>query len=207
MDRVKTLLRDEDNAAELPKKHRVALSVSPLFPLPILCFLAFGAGEMLPAALLAALLHELGHIAAVYLAGGRVTALRLEPFGGEIATGGSIPSYRGELATSLAGPAVSLFCACPLFLETSPGFLSAIALCSLGLGIFNLLPIKALDGGEILRTLLLLYLSPELSERICRVVSAVFVCLFFCLALLGWLFLRFNPTLVLLAFYLLFSLF
>ena len=194
MDRVKTLLHGEETAAELPKKRRIALSVSPLFPLPILCFLAFGAGEMLPAALLAALLHELGHIAVIRLAGGKVTALRLEPFGGEIATGGSIPSYRGELAVSLAGPAVSLLCASPLFFMTSPGFLAGFSLCSLGLGIFNLLPIKALDGGEILHTLLLLYLSPELSDRICRAVSIVFVCLFFCLALLGWGFLRFNPT-------------
>ena len=189
------------------KSGRIGFHVSPLFFLPILCFFAAGAGQMLPCALLAALLHELGHIVAVFLVGGRVTAIAIEPFGGEISTGGSIPSYRGELVVSLAGPAVNFFCALPLFLDASPCFLSYFALCSLGLGLFNLLPIKALDGGDILHTLLLLGLEPDLSDRICRIVTVLFVCLFFGVTLVGWVYLRFNPTLVLLSVYLLFTLF
>ena len=189
------------------RKSRIDLSFSPLFPLPIVCFLASGAGRMLPAALLAAFFHELGHVAAIYLAGGRVTAIRIEPFGGEIATGGTVPSYRGELFVSLAGPIVNFLCALLLFLPGMPVELSLFGLCSLGLGMFNLLPMSALDGGDVLRTLLLLRLDPELSDRICRIVSAVFAVLFLVVSFVGWFLLRFNPTLILLSVYLLFSLF
>ena len=76
--------------------------------------------------------HELGHWAAAAALGGQVKCLPL--------------SCAGELLCAMAGPAASLvwaLCAARLGLFTAAGV-------SLGLGLFNLLPARALDGGRAL---------------------------------------------------------
>ena len=62
-------------------------SVSPLAVLPFLCFALLNRGPLFPCACLAALLHELGHLAAIRLCGGRVVKFALYPFGAEIVIG------------------------------------------------------------------------------------------------------------------------
>ena len=56
----------------------------------------------------AAALHELGHLAALRLLGGAVTALRISVFGAELAAEGGQLSYGRELAAVLAGPLTNL---------------------------------------------------------------------------------------------------
>lgn len=95
------------------------------------------------AAVTAALFHELCHLAAVRLAGGRVTGLTIGP-GGAVMEGQLPPGVGAGLAI-LAGPAGSLtllaLChVCP-----------RIALCAGIQGLFNLLPLPWLDGGRALR--------------------------------------------------------
>ncbi len=61
---------------------------------PVLAALAMlaGAGEVLPLTLAFALCHELGHVAALRLAGAEVERLRLTAFGAEIRTLGGCPT-------------------------------------------------------------------------------------------------------------------
>jgi len=66
-----------------------------------------GAGPALPPVLLAAACHELGHLAALRLAGARVERLRLNAFGAEIRADTRRLSYPREIACTLAGPAVN----------------------------------------------------------------------------------------------------
>jgi regulator of sigma E protease len=67
-------------------------------------------------------------------------------------------------------------------------FLSILALLSISLGIFNLLPIPALDGGRILFSLIEAIrghaLTPELEERIHLVALALMVLLFVAITIL-----------------------
>ena len=172
------------------------LTVSPLAPLPLLCFLALNKGPLFPCALLAALLHELGHIAAIYLSGGRVVHIGIYPFGAQIVTGGSLLSY-GQ----------SLFCALPLLFRGAPPLLQIFSVCSLGLALFNLLPLKRLDGGEALYNLCALTSDPDKAGRICKVFSLLGSAGLLLIALAGVSLAKFNPTLLLLALYLLWGVF
>ena len=118
-----------------------------------------------PAALLllglAALIHELGHLAAAVACGVRITGMRLDLFGARLELPGLL-SYRQELLVALGGPAANLLtatvlfrawtaCGCPVC-GASPSLsgwalvLGVLLPASLGLCAVNLLPVASLDG-------------------------------------------------------------
>lgn len=130
--------------------------------------------KWLLAALLAAAVHELFHIASVYLAGGEVRGVTVGGRGAVISSG---PLSRvKELFCVLAGPIGSLIM---LFFAR---WLPRTAVCAAIQAAYNLLPFLNLDGGRALHCLLLFFLSEEAADRICSRVQTGFSA---CLILLG----------------------
>lgn len=113
--------------------------------------------------LLSAVLHELGHGLALFWMGQapREICFRLE--GARMET--PPLSYRQELLCAAAGPAVSLLLG--LTLPVFP-MLGGYSLC---LGLFNLLPLGSLDGGRMLRCVLLLHMPEGRALKICRFIN------------------------------------
>lgn len=112
----------------------------------------------------AALVHELGHLAVLRLAGGRVTALRVSVFGAELAADGTALSYGRELAAVLAGPLTNLLAGLVLAHLGYPAAAGAhLVLCA-----FNLLPVRPLDGGRALYLLFGWLAGPAAGEALCR---------------------------------------
>ena len=105
-----------------------------LFPLRITC------GIMLAAAI-----HELGHITALVLCGGKVRRIRLHPGGAEILAA-PLPPGR-ELLCILAGPAAGSLTA--LAWQVFPELAAAGVVQTA----FNLLPLPGLDGGRMVRNI------------------------------------------------------
>lgn len=91
----------------------------------------------------AAVIHEAGHLIALWACGVRVSRITVGPSGAKIETGPMEPGQ--ELFCALAGPAAGLMVC--LFWRFAP----RLALCALVQSAFNLLPIYPVDGGRALR--------------------------------------------------------
>lgn len=124
-----------------------------------------GGGELTACLVLASAGHELGHYMAAKMFGIKVERLCLSAMGAEMTLYGSM-SYVSEAIVAVAGPAASLLLA---VISAQLGC-TMLAGLSFVLGLFNLLPVTALDGGAIIRSLAMACLHDP-SERLCRAIS------------------------------------
>ena len=125
----------------------------------------------------AAVLHELGHIAAAWGLGVRVRRLRVDLFGARMELEGLL-SYGQEFFTAAGGPLVNFLCAALVHPRVSRGdwpwgslFLGA----SLVLGGVNLLPVGTLDGGRMLRSGAAFLWGDRVSTALWRGITMVFL--------------------------------
>lgn len=109
------------------------------------------------AAVFAAGVHEMCHVLALRLCGGRIFRIRIGPAGAALETDSL--SFPREMLCALAGPAGSF-----LLLFLGKRFPEA-AVCGAVQGIYNLLPIYPLDGGRALRCFLGMVLPGKAGER------------------------------------------
>lgn len=117
-------------------------------------------------AILAALIHELCHLLVARCWGGTVTTVCIGWNGTHI--GAEIPDRKGAILSIMAGPLGSLLL---LFLYS---WQPRLAICGLFQGIYNLLPIRPLDGGNLL-VLFLTEHCPERGESVQSVIEGVTV--------------------------------
>lgn len=109
--------------------------------------------------LLSVLLHELGHAFTARFYGVGVRGITLDLLGGYTEFNQDSPSPRVELATAVAGPAVSAilgiscaFAAFPLPSDTIPERLAIqLAVANIIVAVYNALPGWPLDGGRVVR--------------------------------------------------------
>jgi stage IV sporulation protein FB len=111
--------------------------------------------------LIAAFVHELGHLLTIRLLGGKVKLIRLECSGALIVYDGRNLSYLYEILCALSGPTASILLA---FTASWLNF-DLLAGTSMLLGCFNLIPAPALDGGRAVYALAAHYFSAGAAER------------------------------------------
>lgn len=128
-------------------KTEVSLSVPYLCALIVFLILepSKAAGQML----LAAFIHETGHIIMMHITGKQPERIVFGAFGVRIESKASpAVSYQTEMLVFFAGPLIN-FVAALLFFQNK-----TVRQIHLMMGLFNLLPMGVLDGGQILRCLL-----------------------------------------------------
>lgn len=158
-------------------------------------------GEVVFVCLLAALIHELGHLTAARLQKIDVERIELGLMGARIVVDDRLCSYKSELILAASGPlanilaviisiAVSLTCgvgAEELFESGAElvgqgggivGAVGCFVLASIAQAAVNLLPVRSLDGGRMLSAAVSQWLGADIGERAVTVFTAVAV---FCL--------------------------
>lgn len=149
--------------------------------------LLWGLGIAL-ALFLSVLLHELAHSLYALRKGGKVRDITLMMVGGVSQITEMPRESKHEAVMAFAGPALSIGLGIALYglhlaLAATPSFQLRFALFYLGalnlfLGVFNLLPAFPMDGGRILRALLVkrkgMVRATEISSRIGKVFAIVF---------------------------------
>ena len=117
--------------------------------------------------MLAAFLHECGHLAAMAAIPGQLPReVSLTPFGVKIEKSALSEYEAGSLAVLAAGSGVNLLTAAVTF-----GFLPSFAAVSFLLGILNLLPVEGMDGGGILRLALGRLRNGHSADRAAKIIS------------------------------------
>ena len=130
-------------------RRKPAVSISVPFLCGLILFLLFDRTGLGGQMVLAALVHELGHLVAMAALGEQPQSIVFGGFGVrmERRRGTRLP-YQKEIWIYGAGPAVNLLVALLFFSYPQ------IRRVHLLLGLFNLLPMGVLDGGQILRCIL-----------------------------------------------------
>ena len=119
--------------------------------------------KWLIAALAAAVFHELCHVGAIRLCGGKILGLSIGGGGAVIKTE---PMEQGKaLFCALAGPFGGL---CLLL---AARWIPRTAVCAGIQSLYNLLPLYPLDGGRALRSGAAIALPPKQAERLCGIIE------------------------------------
>ncbi len=116
---------------------------------------------IVPLAMLACALHELGHYLAIRWMGGTIKLIRLTAIGAEMVLSRPLNYWQEGLA-ALAGPGINLLLA---LIFSSWEWSRLFAGLNLVLGCFNMMPIGRLDGGRTMYCTLALLLGPDLAQR------------------------------------------
>lgn len=125
-----------------------------------------------------ALWHEGGHLAVMKLCGVPVSGFSLSAAGAVIET--AFYDEKKEFLCAAAGPLAGAVLGCFL-LRVEP----KTAMISMLLSLVNLLPVYPLDGGRMLRALLLRRFSAVRTERLLHMVSVCVCCVLMLLACWG----------------------
>lgn len=171
--------------------------MSLLFPALVTALLLWQPDGLAISCLLASLVHEGGHLVAMWMVGVPPQCCTLGAFGMRIDLKCGPMGYGRHLMIALAGPLANGLAAAGLFLLACP----AAAMVHVVLAALNLLPAAALDGGEVLRCGLCLLGRESLTGAVLRLTSALVLLPLATVSI--WLFLKEeNPTLLIVSAYL-----
>lgn len=178
------------------------MSVSYPFLAVVTVFLSLDKTGLGGRMLCAALLHELGHLVVMYALNQPPRGIDFISFGIRIRRQATTAlSYGKEIIVFLAGPLANFTAAAVIYAVSGKSF-TQLAQVHLLLGLFNLLPVGALDGGMIVENLARCFALPRRAEAISRAVSLLFLAPLAAAAV--WLAVRGsgNITLIVTCFYL-----
>lgn len=155
---------------------RKRLLIQPLALIYLLWLLVIDKSGIAAMSLLAAALHEVGHLLAAHFLKIPIRAMRFDLLGARIDVKGRILSYGEEWLLCMSGPLCSLlFSLIGSFFWSHTKLAIAFSCASLLLGLLNLLPIQTFDGGRMLECALLSFTTPKKTGAILRGCTFLFL--------------------------------
>lgn len=156
----------------------ITFEISYLFLTLITLFIAFDKTALFIPLSICVLLHELAHILVIYGCGSKILAVRLVPGRLGVEYSDIVPKKWG-IAALMAGPLCNLiFAFCSYCFGDKVSYGINLLLC-----IYNLLPVKGLDGGAIIELLFSGFISQKIIRKLLTTLTlftavAVFVLFF-----------------------------
>lgn len=149
--------------------------ISFLFSATIALMLATDRTGLVIPTFFAVLIHETGHLLAMWAAGCAPKEIRLIPASVQIIEGFPVSDKRSA-AIILAGPFGNLAVFASLFINYNLGVEISLkfALLNAVLAVFNMLPVSGLDGGRLLVLLLSRHKDLYFAERVVRLITVAF---------------------------------
>ena len=138
----------------------------------------FGYSEIILPLILAVIIHELGHLSAILLCGGNAESLSVNMGGFVIGYSSSHFTFYEDIICAVSGPVFGFIAA---FLASKWGFTVFSGIC-FSINIFNMIPVRPLDGGRVLWSFLVM-LMPVRGETICRIIESIILCVLALLAM------------------------
>ena len=150
------------------------------FSLLIVITMIVTSNEFTYISLLAALIHEIGHIAAAKIFKIKLTEMKFDLLGARLVVSKNIISYSKEIILCACGPLFNFLSATIIYTLSSHLVIKNYKIdffifASLSLGILNLLPIKTFDGGRIIEALLCFIIEPSTSKKTVEILSFITV--------------------------------
>ena len=151
------------------------MRINALLPFGLLFLFLLNGTAVTLLMLLAATLHEAGHITAAISLGAKIRRFDVELWGGKIIYGGNL-SYRDEAVIALSGIALNLLTFATAFLLVGDSSLGLFfALANLAFAVLNLLPIKTLDGYVALNACLYAVTEQEKADSALKGLNSAFM--------------------------------
>ena len=160
-------------------------------------------GYMLPS-LFAIFLHELGHLFMMWVVECAPKRIKLIPASVQISMSMS-KCYRNDILIALSGPAVNMVLFFTLYFNYLVYKKEAVliyALLNLVIGLFNLMPVKGLDGGTVLFCLLAKNLDINKATLIMKLITLILAISIIVVAVILTLRHKLNISLYILGIYL-----
>jgi stage IV sporulation protein FB len=183
------------------------INISVYFAIIVACILVIDNTGIAFYALLAAGLHEVGHLITLKVMRAEIEEISFKAFGVNIKLRSTVSlDYKQEIIVSLAGPLANLIVAAIAYLLSFIGFHSEqfLAICAINIivAVFNLLPVTPLDGGRALECLMLSRYAYLSVQRIMVVISIIFILPLACVGFYMVMKTGYNITLIVAAIYL-----
>ncbi len=147
--------------------------ISFLFASVITLMLLFDKTGVILPLLFAVFMHEIGHLFMMYLRESAPKRIKLIPASVQI-TKPFTSNYKNDILISLSGPLVNIFLFSVFYFNYKcyQNITTLyISLLNLIIGLFNLLPIKGLDGGTVFYCVLCKYTNVNKAEWIMGLIS------------------------------------
>ncbi len=161
-------------------------------------------------AVFAIILHESGHIFLLNLSGSKINSITLYPQGADIQKKHDLNSYGVDIAVAASGPLLNLITALLLYIPAKNyEVLNVFFIYNIIYAVFNLLPVKGLDGGHVLESFLLLKTENHIADYIMKAAAVLIIIPLWIVSVYLLLFFpeNTNPTLFLLCLFLFASVF
>ncbi|MBQ9940273.1 MAG: hypothetical protein IJO74_01895 [Clostridia bacterium] len=156
---------------------KVHISIVSFIPVAVL--LLFNPPEYVFAMLFCALLHETGHLVAMRVAGVSADRVDILLFGAKIKMNGYL-GYGTDMLIYASGAIANLMAALSayvIYFNYQSTIVMFVIISNIFYALFNMLPIRGLDGGEFLECLLMNYFHPYTAWKTCVWVSYIFTLL------------------------------